>query len=55
MKEKTLIDGMYLAEHNNSMFDRYKIIVGVTECEKSYKLELIKCESRYSPAYSPFR
>ena len=51
MKEKTLIDGMYLAEHNNSMFDRYKIIVRVTECEKSYKLELIKCESRYSPAH----
>lgn len=51
MKEKTLIDGMYLAEHNNSMFDRYKIIVRVTENEKSYKLELIKCESRYSPAH----
>ena len=51
MKEKTLIDGMYLAEHNNSMFDIYKIIVRVTECEKSYKLELIKCESRYSPAH----
>lgn len=51
MKEKTLIDGMYLAEHDNGMFDRYKIIVKVTECEKSYKLELIKCESRYSPAH----
>lgn len=51
MKKKTLIDGMYLAEHDNGMFDRYKIIVKVTECEKSYKLELIKCESRYSPAH----
>lgn len=50
MKEMILTDGMYLSEHNNGMFDRYKIIVRVTECEKSYKLELIKCESRYSPA-----
>lgn len=51
MKEKTLIDGLYLAERNNSMFDRYKIVVRVTECEKSYKLELIEYDSRYSPAH----
>lgn len=51
MNEKTLIDGLYLAEHNNSMFDRYKIVVRVTESEKSYKLELVEYESRYSPAH----
>ncbi len=51
MNEKTLIDGMYLSEHNNGMFDQYKIVVRLTESEKSYKLELIEYESRYSPAH----
>lgn len=51
MKEKVLIEGLYLSEHNNGMFDRYRIVVRVTEGEKSYKLELVEYESRYSPAH----
>ena len=51
MKEKTLTDGLYLSEHNNGMFDSYRIVARVTESEKSYKLELVEYESRYSPAH----
>ena len=51
MKEKTLTDGLYLSEHDNGMFDRYKIVIRLTENEKSYKLELVEYESRYSPAH----
>ena len=51
MKEKTLTDGLYLSERDNGMFDRYKIVIRLTENEKSYKLELVEYESRYSPAH----
>ena len=40
--------GIYVAEHNNSMFDEYRIKISVKETEKSYIFQLIKFESRYS-------
>lgn len=50
MKEKDLVEGLYLSERNNSIFDQYKIIIKVRETEKSYIFELVEYESRYSPA-----
>lgn len=51
MKEKDLVEGLYLSERNNGIFDQYKIIIKVRETEKSYIFELVEYESRYSPAH----
>lgn len=43
-----LKNGMYKAEHDEGMFDRYKIMMKVKETEKSYIFELVEFDSRYS-------
>ena len=42
-----LKNGMYKAEHDEGMFDRYKIVMNVKETEKSYIFELVEFDSRY--------
>lgn len=46
----TLQNGRYKAEHNNGIFDQYKIVIDVRENSKSYILNLIEYDSCYSPA-----
>lgn len=43
-----LKSGMYKAEHDEGMFDRFKIMMNVKETEKSYIFELVEFNSRYS-------
>jgi hypothetical protein len=45
-----LKSGKYLAEHNNSIFDQYRIVMSVRETEKSYIFELLEYVSHYGPA-----
>ncbi|MFR1480652.1 MAG: hypothetical protein ACLSB9_35710 [Hydrogeniiclostridium mannosilyticum] len=45
-----LKSGKYIAEHDNGIFDRYRIVMSVKETEKSYIFELLEYVSRYSPA-----
>ena len=47
---KQLKNGIYKAEHNNSIFDKYRIVVNVRETEKSFIFELLEFDSVYSPA-----
>lgn len=44
-----LKSGKYLAEHDNRIFDRYRIVISVKETAKSYIFELVEYVSRYSP------
>ena len=45
-----LKSGKYIAEHDNGIFYRYRIVMSVKETEKSYIFELLEYVSRYSPA-----
>ena len=45
-----LKSGKYIAEHDNGIFDRYRIVMSVKETEKSYIFELLEYVSRYSSA-----
>ena len=45
-----LKSGKYLAEHNNSIFDQYRIVMSVRETEKSYIYEM-----KFSPFLSSRR
>lgn len=40
--------GLYKAEHNDGIFDQYKIVMEVKETEKSYTFNLIEFDTRYS-------
>ena len=43
-----LKQGTYIAEHDEGIFDKYKILIDVKETEKSYRFILIEFQSRYS-------
>ncbi len=45
-----LREGIYKAEHNESMTDKYLIKIRLKETDKSYIFELLEFESRYPPA-----
>lgn len=45
-----LREGIYQAEHNESMTDKYLIKIKLKETEKSYIFELLEFDSRYPPA-----
>lgn len=40
--------GLYKAEHNDGIFDQYKIVMDVKETEKSYTFNLVEFDTRYS-------
>lgn len=40
--------GLYKAEHNDGIFDQYKIAMDVKETEKSYTFSLVEFDTRYS-------
>lgn len=40
--------GLYKAEHNDGIFDQYKIVIDVKETEKSYTFNLVEFDTRYS-------
>ena len=45
-----LKSGKYIAEHDNGIFDRYRIVMSVKETEKSYIFELLEYSTSMIPA-----